>query len=163
MPSPLEPKLNTREPRAAARALIVCGGKLLAIHMRDAANGGDFYVLPGGGQRFGETLHETLRRECREELRAELVIGELAYVREYIGKNHEFPEQFAGFHAVECVFRCELPPDAVPASGHAPDAAQVSPVWLPLAELERHNLYPKAIRARLARGEKLPLYLGDIN
>jgi len=163
MSFPLEAKLNTHAPRPAARALVVRDGKLLAIHMRDERNGGDFYVLPGGGQRFGETLHETLRRECFEEFHTAIVIGELVYVREYIGKNHEFPEHFAGFHAVECVFRCELPKDALPVAGQTPDAKQVGPVWLPLAELEQYPLYPKAIRGALARGEDVETYLGDIN
>jgi len=131
--------------------------------MRDDRNGGDSYVLTGGGQQFGETLHNTLRRECFEELNAAIVIGALVYVREYIGPHHEFPEHFAGFHAVECVFRCTLPQESLPAAGHAPDAKQVGPVWLPLAELEQYLLYPKAIRSALARGAEFETYLGDIN
>jgi hypothetical protein len=35
--------------RTAARAVVVRDGRLLAITMRD--NEGDFYILPGGGQR----------------------------------------------------------------------------------------------------------------
>ena len=74
--------------RTAARALIVRDGKLLTTLMHDG--NGDFYILPGGGQRHGEALAHTVARECREELGVEVEVGALAYVRDYIGRNHDF-------------------------------------------------------------------------
>ena len=64
--------------RTAARALIILNGKLLAIKMRDRS--GIFYILPGGGQRHGETLREGLMRECLEEIGTDVKVGELLYV-----------------------------------------------------------------------------------
>ena len=75
--------------------------------MRDRS--GIFYLLPGGGQNHGETLKEGLQRECLEEIGTEVEIGELLYVREYIGKNHQFRNAHRAFHQVENVFRCTLP------------------------------------------------------
>jgi len=46
----------------------------------------------GGGQEQGATIHKALQRECLEVISVEEVIGELKFVREYIGKNHEFAE-----------------------------------------------------------------------
>ncbi|MEM1095652.1 MAG: hypothetical protein AAGJ10_13715, partial [Bacteroidota bacterium] len=46
------------------RALVIFKGKLLTIKMQDSS--GIFYILPGGGQRHGETLREGLMRECLE-------------------------------------------------------------------------------------------------
>jgi ADP-ribose pyrophosphatase YjhB (NUDIX family) len=156
-------KLFTKFPRPAARALIVRAGKLLAIHMRSGPD--EFYVLPGGGQRHGETLHQALQRECREELGCRVAIHELAFVREYIGKHHEYPREHAGFHAVECIFRCTLPKSAKLKPGCAPDPQQIGAVWLPLASLPGLALYPKKLRAYLKKRTLavLPIYLGDIN
>ena len=96
--------------RTAARAVVVRDGRLLAITMRDRE--GLFYILPGGGQRHGETLADTLRRETQEEIGVALEPGPLLYVREYIGKNHTFAAAHRYFHQVEVVFRCALPAGA---------------------------------------------------
>ena len=69
--------------RTASRALIIKDCKLLTIQMRDSS--GIFYILPGGGQQHGETLKESLVRECKEEIGALVTVGELLYIREYIG------------------------------------------------------------------------------
>lgn len=161
---PPEPDKHTlRAPRSAARALIVASGKLLAVHLKEGDS--DVFVLPGGGQRFGETMQEAVARECREELGCEIVIGELAYVREYIGVRHDFSEAHGGFHAVECVFHCTLAPGAKIDAAQAPDPGQVGAVWISLEQLPSLPLYPKFLRAHFRDGtlETLPKYLGDIN
>ena len=42
--------------RNSAKAIIVKNGKLLT--MKGIDNKGDYYLLPGGGQGFGETLQQ---------------------------------------------------------------------------------------------------------
>jgi ADP-ribose pyrophosphatase YjhB (NUDIX family) len=74
-----------RPVRVAAKAVIVQGGRLLVTENVDAD--GRWYLLPGGGQEPGEALPETLRRECREEVGADVEVGELLYVRDYIGRH----------------------------------------------------------------------------
>ena len=51
--------------RVSAKAIIIRKGKLLLLRARDRA--GIYYLLPGGGQNNGETLHEALVREFLEE------------------------------------------------------------------------------------------------
>lgn len=152
-----------RHIRTAARALIIREGKLLAIKMRDRT--GIFYILPGGGQRHGETLREGLMRECREEIGTEVEVGDLLYVREYIGRNHEFRRSHHAFHQVENVFRCTLPdPDGIgPGSEH--DKKQIGIEWLPLADLAQTRLLPEVIKPYFTRDgfEIRTNYLGDVN
>ncbi len=74
--------------RNSAKAIIIHQGKLLLTKNKD--NDGFFYLFPGGGQEHGEVLKETLKRECIEELGVQVEVQDLVYVREYIGKNHEF-------------------------------------------------------------------------
>lgn len=152
--------------RSAARALIVQDHRLLAVAMRDAQ--GDFFILPGGGQKHGETLEETLVRECREELGAEVELGALLYVREYIGRNHDFRKKHKGFHQLECVFRCRLKNPEADFSAEAPgrDKLQVGVQWIPLAGLSQARFYPQAVKALFDETgfvADAPRYLGDIN
>lgn len=149
--------------RTAARALIIRKGKLLAIKMRDQS--GIFYILPGGGQRHGETLKQGLKRECLEEIGTEVEVGELLYVREYIGKNHEFRQAHSAFHQLESVFRCSLPdPDGIgPGSEH--DKKQIGVEWIPITELENRRFLPTAIKQYFTAEGFDPgtNYLGDVN
>ncbi|MGB1128013.1 MAG: NUDIX domain-containing protein [Opitutales bacterium] len=149
--------------RTAARALIILEAKLLAIKMRD--HSGVFYILPGGGQRHGETLHEGLQRECLEEIGTPVEVGELLYVREYIGKNHEFRRAHHAFHQVENVFRCSLPnPDGI-GPGSERDKKQVGVEWIPLEELAERRFLPDVIKPFFTQDGfgTGTHYLGDVN
>ena len=93
--------MNTKEPiqftssklqiRNSAKAIIVRDGCVLLIRIAD--QGGDWFVLPGGGQNHEESLRETVRRECLEEIGVPVRVGELRLVREFIGKNHDDDEE----------------------------------------------------------------------
>jgi ADP-ribose pyrophosphatase YjhB (NUDIX family) len=149
--------------RTAARALIIHEQRLLTIKMRDHT--GIFYILPGGGQNHGETLREGLYRECLEEIGTEVEIGEFLYVREYIGKNHEFRKSHRSFHQVENVFRCSLPnPEGIgPGTEH--DKKQVGVEWIPLAEIKERRFLPEVIKQYFTEDgfEPEKHYLGDVN
>jgi ADP-ribose pyrophosphatase YjhB (NUDIX family) len=152
-----------RHIRTAARALIIMDDKLLAIKMRDRT--GVFYILPGGGQRHGETLQEGLRRECLEEIGTEVTVGELLYVREYIGKNHEFRNSHHAFHQVENVFRCSLPTPEQIGPGTEHDKKQIGVEWIPLSELPNRRFLPEVIKPFFNEHSFEPTtnYLGDVN
>ena len=152
-----------RHIRTAARALIIHEQKLLAIKMRDRS--GIFYLLPGGGQNHGETLKEGLQRECLEEIGTEVEIGELLYVREYIGKNHQFRNAHRAFHQVENVFRCTLPRPEEIGPGSELDKKQVGIEWLPLKELPNIRLLPEVIKPYFTETGFIPgtNYIGVAN
>ena len=64
---------------------VVADGRLLVTRNRTPADpGGDWYILPGGGQHLGETLEATLVREVREETGVEVIPGPLLWIRELI-------------------------------------------------------------------------------
>ncbi len=152
-----------RNIRTAARALIISEGKLLAIKMRDRS--GVFYILPGGGQRHGETLHQGLKRECLEEIGTKVEIGELLYVREYIGKNHSFRTAHKAFHQIENVFRCSLPNPEEIGPGSELDKKQIGIEWLSLEELSKKRFLPETIVPLFSKTNFQPnaTYLGDVN
>jgi 8-oxo-dGTP diphosphatase len=145
--------------RYAAKALIIENGRLLCLRKQGEIGG--YYVLPGGGQDPGELLAETLRRECREELGAEVDVGRLRFVQEYIGNNHLFKDVHGDKHFVNLYFDCRLleAPLTHPLS---PDAGQVGLEWLEVGKLGEAAFFPRVLAGELAR-EPLDgaIYLGD--
>lgn len=151
--------------RNSAKAVIVQDDKLLAIKKQD--KDGYYYILPGGGQEQGENLHQTLKRECIEEINSVVEIGNLIFIREYIGKNHEHFEFDSEVHQTEYMFLCEIKDGSKNiGNGIAPDDGQIGVEWLLLSELLNYRLYPQTIREYIIdylAGEEVPVYLGDVN
>jgi 8-oxo-dGTP diphosphatase len=149
--------------RVAVKAVIVRDGKLLVT--KNIGHGGVFYLLPGGGQDHGESLHDALRRECREEIGADVEIQDLLFVRDYIGRHHEFTRFEHDVHQLEIMFRCALADGAAPTVGARPDIYQVSVEWLDLSTPEAASLYPRALLTILQSldSQNGPVYLGDVN
>lgn len=147
--------------RNSARAIIVRDDKILLTRNEDAS--GPYYLLPGGGQEPGETLHEALRRECLEETCAEVSIGPLLFVREYIGRNHEFAEYDKGLHQVEFLFLCSLAAEAEVRQPKKCDPRQAAVEWVELDRLHEYPFYPRVLvpvlKTRDFHGP--PVYLGD--
>ncbi len=149
--------------RNSAKAVIIDGERILLTKNEDHL--GIFYLLPGGGQRFGETLPEAVRRECREEIRADVEVGEVRFIREYIGKNHEFAATDNGVHQVEYMFACKVAAGEIPGTGPEPDGMQIGVEWVDLERLGEHRLYPDCLRKLLKNTSDRGgcLYLGDCN
>jgi 8-oxo-dGTP diphosphatase len=151
--------------RTAPKAIIIHDGMLLVTCNRD--DQGVFYLLPGGGQQYQETLPEALRRECLEEVGARVKVEALLFVREYISAHHEFAACGPDEHQVEFMFRCELEDGQTPTTGTAPDKWQVQIAWLPIEDLANHRLYPAALKGPIAllAQKEIPgsCYLGDVN
>lgn len=151
--------------RNSAKAIIISGEKILFTKNQDQE--GYFYLFPGGGQEHGETIHNTLLRECIEEIGKEVQIGELLFIREYIGKNHEHSSFDFNVHQVEYYFVCnlvnEMNNDKTPTN---PDSQQVGMEWIHINDLLKYRIYPKELRKYIINhynNEKSPVYLGDIN
>jgi len=148
--------------RNSAKAVIIVDDRLLLTKNRD--DRGFFYLFPGGGQEKGEELKDAVVRECMEEMGREVEAGELLFVREYIGKNHQFAETDHDFHQVEFYFRCRLKsPEADAVHASQPDDHQVGVEWIPLDRLHEIEVYPNALVKKLQNGVRGPCYIGDTN
>lgn len=143
--------------RNSAKAVIIENEAVLAIEKSE--NNETWYLLPGGGQEFGENLIEALKREVKEETGAQVEVGELMFVREYIGKNHEFRSTDFDFHQVEFYFECKLQsPIDLNLATHL-DSNQTGISWISLVD-KNAKVYPSFLLNSLL--ERSPIkYYGD--
>jgi 8-oxo-dGTP pyrophosphatase MutT (NUDIX family) len=148
--------------RNSAKAVIIQNKRLLTNKLTGIDE--VYYTLPGGGQEKGETLHETLRRECLEEINIEVEIGDLLFIREYLGWNHEFALYDGDSHQVEFMFAAGIQEGQIPSVGSKPDTGQLDIEWIPLDSLKDIPFYPQALKPLLENGyPEKSSYLGDVN
>ena len=152
---------NVKGVRVSVKAVIIQDGQLLS--MQHHSEDGDYYLLPGGGQRNGENLVETIQRECLEEAGINISVGEVVFIRDYIEKNHEFAGQIPGFHQVEIMFNCKITDDSNLGKGILMDTRQTGIAWLPLETLDQYQLYPSILKEKIPESTKGCIYLGDVN
>ena len=148
--------------RNSAKAIIIKNGKMLFTKNRDDL--GIYYILPGGGQEPEETLIDALKRECREEIGAEIEIGELQYIREFIEKNHPPIGCHYEPHQIEFMFLCSLVSDITLEKGTEPDSFQIGAEWLELSRLAEYRTYPQMMNDIISSDGKFldTVYLGDV-
>lgn len=147
--------------RVSVKAIIICEGALLTLRCR-CADGTFFYVLPGGGQEYGESLHDTLRRECLEEIGVAVEPGRLLYVRDYMDTQAKQPDKTEP--QLEMMFEARIADGAEPRGGHRPDDYQEELVWLPVDRLSEYIFYPLTLRPLLSGGVRMDgeVYLGAV-
>ncbi len=147
--------------RNSAKAVIIRNDRLLLTKNKD--DEGYFYLFPGGGQEKGEELKDAAVRECVEEIGQEVGVEELLFVREYIGRNHQFAEWDSDIHQVEFYFRCRLKnPESAMGNGVHPDEHQVGVEWIPLDRLNEIRVYPSTLAEKIRLGVYDACYVGDV-
>ena len=147
--------MEERQIRISAKALVIRDGKMLAVKVRDEF--GAFYIMPGGGQRPGETLPAAAEREVGEETGLRVKAERLVFAVE--GAEGE-PD-----HRVDLVFLCRLLPEKAEGE-RKDDRNQVGIEWLSLETLNRSPLYPSRLRRAImdiSQGKDPPVYLGNEN
>lgn len=148
----------------AARALVVHRDHVLLLQAIEP--GREYYFLPGGGVRHGETLAAACQREVREETGLEVRVLRPLCLREFIAARHRRrpqgmpPQQ----HAVAVIFLCEV---AGADAGKSPDQLGVfvrdggadtvqGLCWKPLKQAAQLEIHPPQIGQLLARGLDAP-------
>ena len=72
----------TRTPRIRVAPVILQDGAVLLV--RHVKEGRTYWLLPGGGVEYGESLGEAVRREMREETGLDVEVGELLFANDSI-------------------------------------------------------------------------------
>ena len=128
--------------RPSCKALVIKNGRLLTLQKQN--DNEIYFVLPGGGQIWGEGLLETLRRECIEEISVQPdSIGKLLFIRESYKPKDKISNGIY-YHRIDYIFECDLDETKVKI-GINPDEYQESITWLNIESLGSSNFQPNGL------------------
>lgn len=142
--------------RNSAKAIVLHEGKILVN--RCSSRFGEYYALPGGGQRKGEMLTETVRRELLEETGYTVTPQRLSGIYERISEGRDE----GLYHKIYFIFLCKL--ENVPCkTPYEKDRFQIDREWIDLRSVRSSNLFPRAIRDNISGmiGYGETIYIGS--
>jgi 8-oxo-dGTP diphosphatase len=131
-------KHSTALPRIRVGVVLVDGDRLLLVrHQKKDAT---YWLLPGGGLDYGETIEECAKREILEETGLEIEVKKFLYLSEGIApdKSRHIVQLFVlgertGGNLIAC------------------DEEVIAEVaWIPFSELKTITLYPTIAETLLA-------------
>ncbi len=99
--------LAAGKPTIRVAGLLVRDGRILMVEQGRGEE--RYWLLPGGGVKFGETLSDALRREFDEELGLRVGVYKLLAIVESISPDVTYAK-----HVVHLVFEVSAPHEATP-------------------------------------------------
>jgi 8-oxo-dGTP diphosphatase len=124
--------------RVRAGAIIIKDDLILLTEYNDPIRG-IVYDLPAGGVEPNESISEAVKRESMEEACINVEVGPLAFVYEYV--PHLNNNKYGKTHTLVMMFECVIKQGSFPKLPENPDSNQTGVKWIPLAELEKIELY----------------------
>ena len=121
---------DPRPPRVRVAAIVVQDDHLLLVRHEKA--GRSYWMLPGGGVDYGETLAEALVREVREEACVAIAPERLVWVNDSIPPDRHR-------HIVNLYFIASVV-SGIPQVGA--DARVVEAAWVSVADLPAITMFP---------------------
>jgi 8-oxo-dGTP diphosphatase len=95
------------KPTIRVAGLLVHEGNILMV---EQGRGDErYWLLPGGGVQFGETLSDALRRELQEELGLRVGVQRLVAIVESISPEPDYAK-----HVIHLIFQISAPAEALP-------------------------------------------------
>lgn len=125
--------------RNSAKAIVLHDNRILVN--RCISKFGEYYALPGGGQRHGELLTEAVRRELLEETGYTVTPMRLSGIYERVSPSRD--DEMS--HKIYFVFLCRLL-DVPRQAPTEQDRYQLGMDWLDIRAVRSSNLFPRAIR-----------------
>jgi 8-oxo-dGTP diphosphatase len=116
--------------RIRAAGILTKGDQILLV--RHEKNGKSYWLIPGGGVEFGESVEEALIREFKEEVGLDIKVGPMVLVHDSIPPNHHRQVLNLYFMVSSEQFEIHVTPDAV-----LRDAA-----FYPLSEFPKMTVNP---------------------
>ncbi|GMW01334.1 MAG: NUDIX hydrolase [Candidatus Hydrogenedentota bacterium] len=147
-------KLDTVRPRIRVAAVIFRGREILLARHEKA--GRSYWLLPGGGVEFGESLCEALVRELKEEANLTIEVGNVLFVNDMIAPERDR-------HVVHIFFSATVMAGELKCGA---DHRLKEVCYVPMEELAALTLFPPVydslLRATQAKREDFAPYLGAL-
>jgi 8-oxo-dGTP pyrophosphatase MutT (NUDIX family) len=120
-------------------------GKVLLVESKYGEN--EFYLFPGGGMEFGETIEEAAIRETLEETGLKVKINKLLHLNEYIYKDDWNKRSITAFFLAE--------PIEENLNQLTDDGGKIKKiVWVDLKDLSDLDVKPKILSDLISKNFK---------
>ena len=142
-------------PRIRVAGILIEDGKILLIQHHK--NNKKYWLIPGGGNDWGETAKEALIREYREEANMDIEVDEFLFFSETIYPNKER-------HILNLFFRIHRNEKNNSIIKLGDEAVLTDLKFVTEEELKTMTIYPniKENLLKLMNGEKVKNYLGSL-
>jgi 8-oxo-dGTP diphosphatase len=134
------------KPTIRVAGLLASEGRILMVEQGRGEE--RYWLLPGGGVRFGESLADALRREIREELDLRVGVGHLLAIVESISPQPDYAK-----HVVHLVFEVSAAPEAMP---EPQDVSVLNAAFLGETQLQSVDVRPPIAEFLSACARELP-------
>lgn len=138
--------------RIRAAAIIITDGRILLVAHKK--NGRVYWLLPGGGVEYGESMVEALHREVKEEIGIDVAVNEPALMCDSIDPSGKR-------HIINICFLCDHRggEPVVGSERRLFDCGYFSSD--DLTDLSIYPPFPESLK-KIMRGENDKIYLGEI-
>lgn len=134
------------KPTIRVAGLLVHEGSILMVEQGRGEE--RYWLLPGGGVQFGETLSDALRRELQEELGLRVGVQRLLAIVESISPDPEYAK-----HVIHLVFEISASPEAQP---EPQEVKVLTARYLSELELQSADVRPPITEFLLACVREIP-------
>ncbi len=145
---------NASQIRIRVAAILLEGNRLLLV--KHEKEGRAYWLLPGGGVEYGESLSQALVRELREETSLEIAPGAVVLLNDSIAPH-------GGRHIVNVYFTAKALGGTLSMGS---DPRVVAAAFVPLEKLQELQLYPDVREALLEAAQngfsQSARYLGNL-
>jgi 8-oxo-dGTP diphosphatase len=142
-------------PRIRVSVIVIEEGKILLV--RHEKQGKTYWVLPGGGVDYGETVEQAAVRELKEETNLDIALEKLVFVDDFIPEDRHR-------HVVDVYFTAKVVGGKLELGA---DSIMREVRYFPIEELSDLTFYPKiADKIVEAYRKGFPgsaLYLGNVS
>lgn len=125
-------KTGCQQPRVRVAGMATRGNTILLVnHVRDNQS---YYLLPGGGLEWQETLEAGLSREFKEELSLDIKVGKLLCLNQSISPDGKR-------HIIHVTFRVSINQNQE-VHVHV-DKRLKGAIWMPVNRFKKIRFYPE--------------------
>jgi len=140
-------------PRVRIALLMIEKDKILLVRHRKGEK--TYWLLPGGGLEYGETISECAKREALEELSLEIALGDLLFANESIPSDKHR-------HVLNLYYQAKVIGGQIKLGD---EEVLAEAAWIEIDLIDELTLYPntKEILKKVAKGENLSrISLGNL-